>query len=41
MKSVYVASVALALAAGIASANAADIRQPAPVVKAPVSVAPV
>jgi outer membrane immunogenic protein len=41
MKSVYVASVALALAAGIASANAADIRQPAPVVKAPVYVAPV
>lgn len=41
MKSVYVASVALALAAGLASANAADIRQPAPVVKAPVYVAPV
>jgi outer membrane immunogenic protein len=41
MKSVYVAGVALALAAGLASANAADIRQPAPVVKAPAYVAPV
>jgi outer membrane immunogenic protein len=41
MKSVLVASVALALGAGLVSANAADIRQPAPVVKAPAYVAPV
>jgi outer membrane immunogenic protein len=42
MKLGYVACVAaLALGAGLVSANAADIRQPAPVVKAPAYVAPV
>lgn len=42
MKSVLVASVAaFALTAGLVSAQAADLRQPAPVVKAPAYVAPV